>query len=345
MPPTVLSELQANEIIKEYNKAGKDHFFREAVEKKILPYVAHTLLYLNCDKEFWYEVHEKYMHRNSMIIKLLDKIFLILNQEKMTKICVAENFASVLMSNTCLGCFCSGDIDLYCDDLDLYKLDNIMFSVGFELSDRHIRKKSFAKEYKSKDIIGEEFWLNFQWKPMTRKKTHLYDQRYIMKRYKDMFNYVRFYKDTNIKLFSPDVAIYLNCIHIASGHYYILPPSIRLYADIDRPVRFCNIDWNKIKEWAINDHLGIRTNVVFELAKLQLQTPIPDEAMIRFKQNKRAEKFINSLINKSNLEIKKPQNSKIHYLIFLIRVELCSDNLNMLIALIKRLWVILTDWK
>ena len=250
-----------------------------------------------------------------------------------------------LMSDACIGCFSSGDVDLYCYGIDLNKLDIIMEAKGFTWDHRHKRKKSFAKEYKSTDALGEEFWFNFQWKPMTRKKTHLYDQRYILNRYIKFFNNIQYYKDTHIRYFSPDESMYLNIIHIASGHYYILSPGIRLYADIDRPARYCIINWDKIKTWVNEDQLGLRSDIVLELARLQLKSPIPTDVLVSINDRSKLDGCINSLIDTSTLEPKTPKKGKLRYLMFLTKVELRSDGTNFFRSLIKRIWVILTDWK
>ncbi len=342
--PENLTKKQIDEIRLSYKEIGRDSFFKQGRKHKILPYLAHSLMFVDCDASFWNNIHEHFFDRNRKIIGLLEIVFEALNKEGVTKVCVAENFASVLISNSCIGCFSSGDVDLYCDDLNIDMLDYIMKSLGFTWSDRHTRKKMFAREYKSIDAIGEEFWLNFQWKPMTRKKTHLYDQRYILKRYNELFDEVVYYKDTNIRMFSPDVAMYLNCIHIASGHFYILSPGIRLYIDIDRPARACVINWERVRNWIESDNLGLRGNIVFELSKLQLRTPIPHEAFTNSINKQKEEKLLNSLINSEKLEFKIPKKSKIQYIKFLIRVELSSDGKNILQVLSNRFWVILTDW-
>jgi hypothetical protein len=344
MPQNQLTKVQVNAIKRSYESFGKEKFYNTALEQKIMPYVAHALINAGCERDFWSKIHEKYVERNKKVVELLERIFLALNRENMTQVCVAENFATLLLSDSCIGCFSSGDVDLYSMNMDLKKLDNIMGSMGFFWSNRHPRKKMYAKEYKSTDVIGEEFWINFQWKPMTRKKTHLYDQRFILRRYKTFFNNFRYFKGTHIKLFDPSVAMYLNCIHIASGHYYILPPGIRLYVDIDRLARNCAIDWHTVRSWVMADHLGMRSDIVYDMSRMQLNSPIPDGAYIFSNDNKRKANFIKSLMDNKSLEMKKPNKGKLKYLYFLVKVELTSDGTNILRSMINRLWVILSDW-
>lgn len=328
----------------EYEMFDRDDLYEQLRKQKIVSYVAHALLYCDCDVDFWRPIHEALEVRNQKVFSLLCRIFERFDEEGMNNICVVENFASILSSDSCMGCFCSGDVDLFCYGIDMDKMNDVMADFGFVWSDRHKRKKSFAREYKSMDAIGEEFWLNFQWKAVTRKKTHLYDQRYIAKRYPKLFSETEYYKDTKIKIFKPEAALYTNCLHIACCHYYILTPGIRLYADVDRPIRNREIDWNKFLEWINEDKIGLRSDIVLYLSKIQLNTPIPMNAYTNRINNKRSQRFIDSLIYRDSLEYKRPKKGLLNYILFLIRVELNSDGTNAFWAFLKRIWVIMSDF-
>lgn len=342
--PNSLSSEEKKSIKASYEQYSQELVYKDAKELKILPYVAHALIDCDCDKEFWEKIHEEYRLRNERVLALLQSVFLALNENGINKVCVAENFGSILSSDACIACFSSGDIDLYCDDIEIKKLDGVMKSLGFEWDDRHERKKSFAHEYRSDTAIGETWWLNFQWKPMTRKKTHLYDQRYVMRRYHTLFDETEYYKDTNIRIFKPEAALYLNCVHISSGHYYILPPGIRLYPDVDRPVLSRNIDWEKFREWIEEDRLGMRSDIVLHLCKTQLGTNIPEEAFTSMYRSKRFNKVLRFLIDEETLEYQY-KRGKGYYsnFPFLIKTELRSDGTNVFIALWRRVVVLVTD--
>lgn len=340
-----ITATERSALVELYKEFGQSEVYEHARKKKILPFVAHRLMDVGCDVSFWQEIHQRYLERNQKLIRLLDEVFLSLEREGLHKVCVAENFAAVLSCGACLGCFCSGDVDFYCDEADVEKLNVVMESMGFIWSDRHKRKKSFAREYRSTDVIGEEFWLNFQWKPMTRKKTHLYDQRRILKRYHKLFDEIEYYKDTHIKYFAPEAALYLNCVHIASGHYYILAPGIRLYADIDRPVRNRSVDWLLVRNWAQEDHLGIRSDMVLHLCARYMRTPVGEEAYTALARTKNFDQLKNYLVSEKTSEFRVPLRDVFHYLLFLSQVELMSDGTSVVSAFLKRLWVILTDWK
>ena len=240
------------------------------------------------------------------------------------------------MEESCLGCFCSNDVDFYCWNIDFEKMDRLLATFGFALSERRNRRKAFAREYKSSNAISEEFWLNFQWKPVTRRKIRLCDQRKIMARYQTFFQMTENYGDTSIKLFKPECNVYLNCIHISSGHYYILSPGLRLYVDIDRPIRARKIDWAQIRKWVEEDEIGMRSDLVLKISERVLDTPIPANAYTSLVMSARFTRMMNSIINWKTMELKQPRG-KLQYKLFCIRVELLSDGRNWLFALLNRL--------
>ena len=327
-----------------HNRYGKEELYAFAKKKKVLPYAAHRLMHAGCEIAFWTDIHNEYLVRNQKVVDLLERVFVAFAEAGINKVCVSENFATVLSSGACLGCFSSGDVDFYCDDVDVDALHAVMESMGFVWSDRHKRKKSFAREYVSKDAIGEEFWLNFQWKPMTRKKTHLYDQRYILKRYHTLFDFVECYPGTHIKYFSPEAALYLNCVHIASGHYYILAPGMRLYADVDRLVRQRKLDWNLVKTWVEKDWLGLRYDMVLRLCLAFLKSPLGEEIFTAEIKGKRFWKLYHFLIDSNTEDFRLPAKGIVPYLFFLTKVELMSDGTDVVRALLKRFWVLIADW-
>ncbi len=293
---------------------------------------------------YWREVHEGFHERNRMVVDLLDRVFTALNEKKIYRVCVTENFATILLSDSCLSCFCSSDIDLLCLEEDKEVITEVMEDFGFHWADRHKRKKSFAREFKNESAFDTKmggrwngFWLNFQFRPATRVKTHLYDQRRIWRRYPSLFEETCQYGNTQIRLFNPEALTYLNCVHIASMHYYILTPDFRLYADIDRVARYCKVDWKKVRQWAEEDRLGIRINTVYKIVGHCLKSPIPAEA---YTENKGADDFAATLMDLQTMERKIPKKGIIPNIIFLIRTELKSDGTNMALAFLRRLYVI-----
>ena len=319
----------------EYRGIGKDEAQKNM--KGMLPFIAHHCMCLDIDREFWETKHTYYKERNLNIIKLLDQVFRKLEEKGCTRVCVTENFSAVLASDSCIGCFASGDVDLFVDIEMIPIVKEVMDEMGFSLGDRIKRKKCFAYEYYNETILGTKFWLNFQWAPLTRKKTHLYDQYSITRRlYQELDRTIR-YKDTAIKLLSNDAMMYFNLHHIASGHYFIMSPEFRLYADIDRPLRALNINLEKLARWAKEDDAGFRIAMPLYICNRFLETPCDLTIVMSGLDVRRFNKLKSFLINEERMTIRKPPKNIPGYLFFLTRIELLSDGTSLTKALLRRL--------
>lgn len=320
--------------IEEYRTIGIDNV--QNAMKGMLPFIAHHCICWDIDRKNWEKIHVYYEERNRNIIKLLDQVFRKLEEKGCKRICVTENFGAVLASDACVGCFASGDIDLFVDIDEIPIVKEVMDEMGFSLGDRIKRKKCFAYEYYNETILGTKFWLNFQWAPLTRKKTHLYDQYNITKRlYKELDNTIR-YKDTAIKLLTNDAMMYFNLHHIASGHYFIMSPEFRLYADIDKPLRALDIDLEKLARWAREDDAGFRIAMPLYICNCFLETPCDLTVVMNGLNIQRFKKFKDFLISEERMTIRKPPKNIFGYLLFLIKIELLSDGTSLPKALLRR---------
>ena len=334
--PNSYTSEQKTFLIKEYNEKGKDCFYAFATNKKILPFVAHALLELNLDNDdFWYDIHKAYVSRNQKVVLLLDDVFKRLNSKGCTRVCVTENFASVLSSDACIGCFSSGDIDLFVDKNDLDIVDAVMEEMGFQIGDRLKRKKNFAYEYYSDSFLEKRFWLNFQWYPLTRKKSHFYNQHRIIKRLYGELDKTVPYKNTSIKLLSHNALLYFNLHHIASGHFFVMSPEFRLYADIDKPISAGNYDLDTIINWSKEDKAGLRTIMVLYISNLFLNTPLDVPTLLKGVNVRRFNRLKRFLIT-SEYSTRKAPHSIVKYLLFLFKIEFLSDGTGLIPFLFDR---------
>ena len=62
----------------------------------------------------------------------------------------------------------------------------------------------------------------------------------------------------------------------------VVHPGVRLYVDIDRLIRNCNINWNTIIQCSKEDKSELRIAIVFYLSYQLLKTPIPEKYMLMF---------------------------------------------------------------
>lgn len=335
--PKSLTSTRKKIIHDSYMNYGREAIYNFAKSKKIIPFVAHSCIENDIEPEFWHKEHSYYWDRNLKVIELLNTVFKKLEEKGCKRVCVTENFASVLSSNACIGCFSSGDVDLFVDKSYLPIVDEVMDELGFKIGDRLKRKKCFAYEYYHEDIIGSKFWLNFQWTPLTRRKTHLYDQYCITQRlYRELDNTYK-YKDTHINLLKPNAMLYFNLHHIASGHYYVMSPEFRLYADIDRPLRTLDIDLKEITNWVKEDRAGLRIAMPLFISNLFLETPCNLSDVMKDLDVNRFNRLKSYLLNDKDMTTRKPPQNIFGYLWYLTKIELYSDGTNIALALIRRI--------
>ena len=105
---------QEKEFIKNIYKNNEKKFIEELIINwQIVPFAANILYRLDCDKEFWKKTYERFIERNTSIKKILDEVFIKLNENNCKSVTLTENYAVVLLSKICIGNFGSGDVDFY----------------------------------------------------------------------------------------------------------------------------------------------------------------------------------------------------------------------------------------
>lgn len=142
-----ITEKEKKSIIDIYRNVGKDTFFYEAKKKKVLPFVANTLIGLDLDVLFWMEILEEYRKRNTVILGVLDEAYLALNKHGVKKMFVSENFGALLSASGDIGLFASGDVDNYADPCEKEKIYRAFAEIGYSRKERYAGKHQIAAEF------------------------------------------------------------------------------------------------------------------------------------------------------------------------------------------------------
>ena len=98
-----------------YSENGREFVEDGIIKNKILPFAACVLVNINCDRDYWKNEHDLFVQRNQEVKSLLDSVFTKMESFGCKTLALTENFGVVLRSHSCIGCFCSGDVDLYAD--------------------------------------------------------------------------------------------------------------------------------------------------------------------------------------------------------------------------------------
>jgi hypothetical protein len=323
---------EKNNIKSFYADQGFDKVKTAITDNQIVPFSAHIFMTLDCDQEYWHKVHSSFIERNKKIISLLDSVFTKMREYECKSLTLTENFAVVLSSNSCIGCFSSGDVDLSADINDMNKIVSGLDDLGFysKQQPKSIGEYSGqSMQFYNGSAIDNGFWINVIWKPVTR--AFLIQDKYDTRLANDRLA-AKLVPNTQIRVLNDTSLMYFCALHIAAGHYYTLTPGLRLYVDIDRLARGCNIDWDDILKWTEEDVAGIRIAVVMYLSCKVFKTPIPKKVYEKALKNNRNANFIRYLYNPETNQIQ-AKSSKLRRLY----VELASDDKSLIRALMSRI--------
>jgi hypothetical protein len=141
--------------------------------------------------------------------------------------------------------------------------------------------------------------------------------------------------DSNIRILDDSSLLYFCALHSSAGHYFTLSPGLRLFVDIDRLARKCNIRWGDILNWEVEDKAGIRISMALYLANKVFKTPIPAEVLLRIESRSANRKLFRYLFDSKTNQIQ-GKSSKLRRLY----IELASDNKNLVINFVRRILLI-----
>jgi hypothetical protein len=319
-----LSDEERIFLVECYTHYGRDFFEKNTSDNKIIPFAAHVLIDLECDVDFWREKHNFYVKRNQAIKDLLESIFATMSDFQCESVTLTENFAVLLATNTCIGCFSSGDVDLSADISERGKIVDWFRSFNFLSNDppQSIREYSGqSMQFFNPDSIDGGFWINVIWKPVTR--AFLVQDKYDVRLSKDRL-LARTLGKSSIRILDDTSLLYFCALHISAGHYFTLTPGLRLFVDIDRLARSPRIDWDNIVKWELEDNAGIRISMMMYLVAKVFNTPIPEKVYSKALQSRRNRRFARYLLNRNTNEVQS-NSSRLRRLY----VELASDDKNL----------------
>jgi len=329
--PETLSEEERVILVECYMHYGRDFFDTNMSNNKIIPFAAHVLIDLECDVDFWREKHNFYVKRNQAIKDLLESIFATMSDFQCESVTLTENFAVLLATNACIGCFSSGDVDLSADISERDKIVDWFRSFNFLSNDppQSIGEYSGqSMQFFNPDLIDGGFWINVIWKPVTR--AFLVQDKYDVRLSKDRL-LARTLGKSSIRILDDTSLLYFCALHISAGHYFTLTPGLRLFVDIDRLARSPRIDWDNIVKWELEDKAGIRISMMMYLVAKVFNTPIPEKVYSKALQNRRNRQLARYLLNRNTNEVQS-NSSRLRRLY----IELASDDKNLVTNFLNR---------
>ena len=320
-----------------YKKVGRDGMMEYLKGAKPNKAFASLLLSeLGIDAQFWRNVHQAYIDRNEQVLEMLNGIFRNFHSLGGKSLSVQENFCSVLSSDISIGCFASGDVDLYAKGEEMEMLIEALEKNDFisrRRPDKNIKQTpAFTEFFNDKALEGKGYCINLMKTPITRDDFMLDQSRYenrLLYEWPKLENY----KGTEIFYFEPTAVLYACSLHIACAHFFAASPGLPLYCDVDRIIRHREVDWNKIKNWSIEDQAGLRIALVLDLSKFFLNTEIP-VSLDEFTNTNTAcyKKLRKRVVDEEKFGLTESTGR-----LFRAYAELASDNLPLSRTILKRL--------
>ena len=120
-------------------------------EKQSRPFAAEVLSFCGCDAEYWNQVHDEYVKRNTAIVEILKAVFKTFHEKGGNSLNVYENFGAVLASGLTVGNFASGDVDFTVEEDEVPIAIEAIHANGFFEEER----KDHAK---ASDLIVMPFY-------------------------------------------------------------------------------------------------------------------------------------------------------------------------------------------
>lgn len=310
---------------------GEDWINDVIKNEKITPFAAHILMSTEDKQKSWEKIHKQYEDRNIYIISILNDLFSDFHKQGINNLVVYENFGALLVSNSCVGCFSSGDVDISANIEDREAISKVLKKHSFIDAERRGKKNSkIMTTYYNSEILESGFYINFSWQPISRRL--VFNNKKLKKRLEIAKSNSETVGNTKIKVLGANELMYFSILHIALGHYYVISPGYRLYIDVDRIARSQIIDWDIIFQWAKDDGMEHRFVLTLNISSIILDTPIPEELKDRFKSEKKYKKLFDYLYNEKSKEFmdRGSRTEKLY-------IDFLSDDVNPLTGIINRL--------
>jgi len=314
------NEKRKTEFITLFEEVEKEKLFREAEIDEVISHLVYKMkkwdVTVNKREEALYQKIER------RIIDLMNEL------ERVASHLAQYNIQIVALKNAGItkgifkvpSCSPMGDLDLLIATKDFRKAHFILleelgytFKFRSELEEEDLEEaiKGGGTEY-YKIVDGNKVWLELQWRPVAGR----WIQPHAEPKGDDLMKRSESIQNSNVRLLSPEDNLLQVALHTAK-HSYCRAPGFRLHSDVDRVVRFTNIDWTKFLEKV--ESLKLKTAVYFSLvlAKKLLDTPIPENVIFALTPNQINGKLINRFLSKAGLfNQEQSKFSKLGYIFF-----------------------------
>ena len=287
-----------------WNEHDEIKLFNLAVKDEVASHIAFILKSSNLNyQNFWIEEYDKINDRIDVLMSELDILAKKFDDVGISVVALknAGINRGIYKNN---GCSPMGDIDLLVSSLDFNRAHKIIlnklgytFEFRSELEEANLEKafRHGGTEY-FKNKNGYKIWFELQWRPIAGRWIQPHNEPNgddLLKRSIEIEN-------SKVRILSPVDNLLQVSLHTAK-HSYVRAPGFRLHSDVDRIIRFQEINWKNFS--GLVHQKKIKTAVYYSLffSKKLLETPIPSEYLEKLKPNFLKDYIIKKIIYKAGI--------------------------------------------
>lgn len=275
-------ENKVNLLRNYWSKIDEKELFRHAKVDEVVSHVTCILKAssLQYDSE-WDKEYEETDYRITVLMDVLEEVATKLKDNSIDIVALKNaGITKALYKNNASSPM--GDLDLLVRSNDFTKAHAIIeqelgftfkFRSEFEEEDLELAFRGGGTEY-FKMVDGYKVWLELQWRPIAGRWIQPHNEP----NGNQLMNDSKEVEGSNVRILAPEDNLLQVALHTAK-HSYVRAPGFRLHSDVDRVVRFQEINWNKFISKVYQ--LKLKTAVYFSLyyAKELLNSPIPDSVL------------------------------------------------------------------
>ena len=315
-----------------WSSINEEKLYKYALKDEVSSHLAFVLKSTDLKyKACWDQDFQKIDSRITILMDTLEEVASKLKEYSIEIVALKNaGIAKGLYINN--ACSPMGDLDLLVRTNDFRKAHEVIldelgfiftFRSEFEVEDLDDAFRGGGTEY-YKIIDGHKVWLELQWRPIAGRWIQPHNEP----NGDELMSNSISIKNSSVKILAPEDNLLQVALHTAK-HSYVRAPGFRLHSDVDRVIRFQQIDWSHFENIVLK--LKLKTAVYFSLffAKNLLGTPIPKEVLKKLRPTWYREIIIRHYIKNAGIYNQENKKfTKFGYIIFnLALYDTVSENL------------------